>query len=269
MELAGHRAQRTGDDDLAVWNAGVQLTPDPRHARLGGQHVHPGRRHDLRDRSAGCHPDAAPRGPVDRERAHVGTCAAEAAEQLALQVVGGAVVGLTDVAEPPGHRAERHDGAERHRSDGVQHVEQTVTLDREHEVELARLLVGQRVADLDPRRMQQDVDAPADVAYLDEHLLNRVGVGEVDAVVVGCAARILDGADGRERGLQPLEAGQLPFDQHRRGALAPLSQPRGDLGLEAVAVFDIPAQIRVGRVGLRGEVQQVERAAPRRRQGRR
>ena len=63
--------------------------------------------------------------------------------------------------------------------------------------------------------------------------VNRVGVGEVHAVVVGCAAGVLDGADRRERGLQPLEACQLSFDQHRRGALAPLSQPGGDLGLEA------------------------------------
>ena len=70
-------------------------------------------------------------------------------------------------------------------------MNQTVTLDVEHEVELARLLVGQRVADLDPRRVQQDVDAPADVADPGEHLLDGVGVGEVDAVVVGGAARVL------------------------------------------------------------------------------
>ncbi len=36
-----------------------------------------------------------------------GRAAAEAAQQLAQQVVGGAVVGLSDVAEAAGHRAER------------------------------------------------------------------------------------------------------------------------------------------------------------------
>ena len=71
-----------------------------------------------------------------------GTGAAQAAQHLALQVVGGAVVGLSDVAEATGHRAECHDGAQRERAGGMQHVEQPVTLDPEHEVELAGLLVG-------------------------------------------------------------------------------------------------------------------------------
>ena len=224
-ELGGQRAQRARDDDLAVSNAGAQFAPDPRHACLGGQHVHPGRRHDLRDRPAGGHPDAAPGGPVERQRPHVGTGPLQVGQHLGLQVVGGAVVGLPDVAEPAGHRAERHDRAQRHGTDGVQHVEQTVTFDAEHEIELARLLVGQRVAHLDAGRVDQHVDAPAGIPYLREHLLHRIRVGEVDAVVMRSATGVFDSLDGGERGLQTLEARQLSFDQHRCGALPALTHP--------------------------------------------
>ena len=40
-----------------------------------------------------------------------------AERQLAQQVVGGGVVGLSKVAEPAGHRAERDGGAEGHVAD--------------------------------------------------------------------------------------------------------------------------------------------------------
>ena len=146
----------------------------------------------------------------------------------------------------------------------MQHVEQPVTLDPEHQIELAGLLVGQRVADLDPGGVQQDVDVPAGVAHLGHHLLHRARVGEVDAVVVGRPARLLDGPHRGQRGLQTLEARQLPLDQHRCRALAPLTHPGGQFDFEPFPVLGVPAQVGVGRVGLRGEVEQVERATPRR-----
>ena len=93
-----------------------------------------------------------------------GRVRAEAGRELAQQVVGGAVVGLPGVAEPAGHRAERDRGAERHVAGRVQQVEPAVALDVEDQVVLARLLVGERVADVEPGGVQQHVDPAVPLA---------------------------------------------------------------------------------------------------------
>ena len=93
-----------------------------------------------------------------------------ARDDLAEQVVGGAVVGLAGVAEAAGDRAERHGRAERHVAERVQQVEPAVGLDVEDEVELALLLVGQEVADLEPGGVQQHVDRAAALADAGDHL---------------------------------------------------------------------------------------------------
>ena len=110
VELAGHRAQRTGDDDLAVWKC--------RWSAHAGSRPRPPRAGSISTPAAamifGIDPRVAmpmpPHAVQSIASARVsGRVRRKLLSELAQQVVGGAVVGLPDVAEPPGHRAERHD----------------------------------------------------------------------------------------------------------------------------------------------------------------
>ena len=162
--LGGHHPEDAGDDHLAVARARRQLASDPGDAGLGRQHLHAGHLHDLRDRTAGRHADAAPRRPVEREPTGGGPGPTEAAHDLAEQVVRRRVVGLSLVAEPSGHRREHDRSADRQVVRGVEQVEPAVALHVEDEVVLARLLVGQVAADLQPGGVEEHVDPTADVA---------------------------------------------------------------------------------------------------------
>ena len=85
------------------------------------------------------------------------------------------------------------------------------------------------------------------------------GVGQVDAVVARRAPGRPHRFDRGQGGGTPLERGELLPDPHGRRPLACGLQPGGEVGLEPVAVGGEPAQVGIGRVGLRGEIEQVER----------
>ena len=268
VELGGHHAQRAGHDDLARGHAAGELTADPRDAGLRGQHLDACGLHDLRDRPTGGHPDAAPGGPVQRDRVGIGTGAAHAAGDLAQQVVGRCVVGLPGVAEPTGHGAEPDGGADRHVAGRAHQVEPAVGLDAEDQLELRSLLLRQALADLQPSRVQQDVDAPMRLADLLHNRRDRLAVAQVDAVVVRRPASSSDRLDRCQGRRQTLEARQLPLDQDGRRLLAAGGDLLGQVRLHAVRVGQVALQLRVTGVRGGGEVQQVERATRGRARGR-
>ena len=80
-------------------------------------------------------------------------------------------------------------------------------------------------------------------------------------MVVGLAAGRADRLHRGQGGLEPLVAGELTLDQHRGRPLPGRLEPLADRRLEAVPVGHERGQVRVGRIGLRREVQQVEGAA--------
>ena len=104
----------------------------------------------------------------------------EAVGQLAEQVVRGRVVGLAVVAEPAGHRAEgdrRADGQVR----GRRHqVEPAVRLHVEDQVELGRLLVGQRPVDEQAARVDEHVDPAVALPHVGDHRRARLGIPQVE-----------------------------------------------------------------------------------------
>ncbi len=86
-------------------------------------------------------------------------------------------------------------------------MEQTVALDVEDQVELARVLIGQGVAAVDSGGVQQDVDVSAALPDIRDHFRDGVAIGEVDAVVVCSAAGRADRIDGIAGGLRAFESG--------------------------------------------------------------
>ncbi len=92
----------------------------------------------------------------------------------------------------------------------MQQVEPAVALDVEHEIELARLLVAEEPADVDAGRVHEHVDAAVPLPDLIDDRGHRVGVGQVDAVVVRLAARAAHRIDRLLRGVQPFDARRAP-----------------------------------------------------------
>ena len=76
---------------------------------------------------------------------------------------------MAHVAEAAGNRTEGDRGAQRHVADGMQQVEESIALNVEDKVELSRFLVRQRVASVQARGMQQDIDAATAPADLVDH----------------------------------------------------------------------------------------------------
>ena len=146
-------------------------------------------------------------------------------------------------------------------SGGVPHVEPAVGLDVVHEVELVGLLVGERPAHLDAGRVQQEVDAVGGLPDPVEHPRHGRGVGEVDGVVAHGPAGFPDGVDRGQCGSQPLEPEQLLLDRHRGRPGPVLLHPRGKDRLEPLPVLHVLPQIGIGRIRLRGEVEEMEGAA--------
>ena len=97
----------------------------------------------------------------------------------------------------------------------VQQVEQAVALDVEDQVVLARLLVRDGAADVQPGGVQEHVHPPVPVADVGHDARDRAGIGQVGRVVVGLAARGAYRLDGDQGRVQPFAAGQFPLDQHR------------------------------------------------------
>ena len=191
--------------------------------------------------------------------ARVVPSAQQARDALAHQVVGGAVVGLAGVAESARDRAEHRHGAELGAAQRPKHVEPALSLDVEHEVVFALRLLGQVVADLDARAMQQYVDHSL-LANLGEHRRDLIGVGQVDLVPHGGPAAALNRGDrllGRPR---PLDTSQLALDQLRRRPLTGGLEPVGQIAREPVVVGGEAIEIGIARIRRRCEVEQVERA---------
>ena len=196
IPLIQHDAETLADDDFAARSASRQFAADQRNACLGRQHVDAGQFHHLGDGAAGGHADAAPCGPVDDDAACVGTSGAEARGDLAQQIVGGAVVGLSAIAEASGNRTERHRRAERHVADGMQQIEPAVALHVEDQIEFTRVLVREEVAALSAGSVQQHIDAPAALAHLLDDFGDSVCIRQVDAEVVCRASGGLHRLDG-------------------------------------------------------------------------
>ncbi len=158
MKLGGHCAEPAGDHDFAACSAVRQLVANERHADARVEHVDAGLGHDRRDRAAACHSDLVPGRPVDCDAARCWTRRAEIRRHLAKEVVRGAVVGLSGVAETSGDRAERDRGTKRQVADCVQQGEPAVALHVEDEVVFCRALVAEPLADLESAGVQQHVD---------------------------------------------------------------------------------------------------------------
>ena len=94
---------------------------------------------------------------------------------FAEQVVGGAVIRLSCVAEPARNRAECHGGPEGDVRYGREKVEPAVRFDVKHQVEFARLLIRQEMGAFHTRGVQQNVHAPAAVAHLADGFGHRDG----------------------------------------------------------------------------------------------
>ena len=77
------------------------------------------------------------------------------------------------------------------------------------------------------------------------------------------AAGRLDGLHRGERRVQAFDASELALDGHRRRPLAGRLHPRGERGLQAVAVGAEGRQVGVVAVGRGRQVEQVEGAARR------
>ncbi len=109
--------------------------------------------------------------------------------------------------------------------------------------------------------MDQHVDLAADLADLFGDGRHGLGVEQVDAVVVGGAAGRFDRLDRGQRGVAPLDAGQLLLDHRRCGAFSRRLEALEDRALEAVAVGGERGEVGIGAVGLGRQIEQVEDAA--------
>ena len=120
VEFIHHDAKTLGDDDFTARCSGGQFAADQRNTGFRRQHVDAGQFHHLGNGAARSHADAAPSRPIDGDAAGGRPGGAEARGDLAQQVIGGAVVGLSSVAEAAGNGAERHCRTQRHVADSVQ-----------------------------------------------------------------------------------------------------------------------------------------------------
>ena len=154
-------------------------------------------------------------------------------------------------------------------ADRMQQIEPAIGLHVEDEIEFVLVLIGQEVAALQPGRVQQHVDAAALLPDLIDDFSYAGGVGEVDTEVVRRSASRADGIDRTKCSVSTLQCGQFFFDQRGSGAFATCLHAREQLALEVVFVADKPGEIRIIRVGLGHQIEQVKGAARSRSQVRR
>ncbi len=84
---------------------------------------------------------------------------------------------------------------------GTTRTGSAIRLNVEDQVELGRLLVGQRPADLETGRMDHRVEASVSILHVSDHGRHLLTVPQVHGVVVGDTARGLRGLDGPQRRL--------------------------------------------------------------------
>ena len=134
----------------------------------------------------------------------------------------------------------------------MEEVEPPVGLDVEDEVVLLGRLVGQAAADLEAGGVQQHVDVAAGLADARDDRLDGLAVGEVDGVVVGPAPGRLDGLQrAQRRRARSIRASS--WSTSTGVARSPAAFSRSKIvRLRSVLVGGEGADVRVGRVGLRG-----------------
>ena len=143
-------AQRTRDQHLGTGAGRDDLATHHGHSGLRVEHVDPGTAHHLGDAAPCGHADLAPRAPVDGDRLGRWVGGPHGRGHLAHQVVRRAIVSLPGVAKAPGDRGKDHAGAQRavEGAGGLEQIKEAIGLDVKDQVELARLLIGQKVAAL-------------------------------------------------------------------------------------------------------------------------
>ena len=179
-------AEPAGDDDLAAGSAGGQFAAHDR---------------DRRPRAAACRCRPSPSSPgSSRELAMpipphavqsmamprvAGRVVRKLETQLAQEVVRGAVVGLSRVAEPAGDRAERHRRTERHVAERESRSNQPSPSRRRRGRTPAGSLSRKEPADLESgRRATGRRCVRSSRATCVDDAGDRRGVAQVDAVVV-------------------------------------------------------------------------------------
>ena len=78
---------------------------------------------------------------------------------------------------------------------------------------------------------------------------------------VGLAARRADRVERIQRRAGPFDLGELPLDRLGRRALATVLDAVGQLALEPVPIGDELGEVRIARVGLLDQIEQMEGAA--------
>ena len=252
-----------GNDDLTS-RTGLELAADDGYATLGRQHVDSRQVHHLGDGAPRGHADPPPGRPVENQTLGLRTSGTQTRSQLAQQVVGGTVIGLTGVAKATGDGAEGHGRTQGHLADGPHQVEPAVALDVEDQIELARLLVRQHVADLQTSGMEEDVDAAMLLAHLGDRTRDRLCVQEIHTDVSGRAPRSLHRPDSGQRRRGPLEPRKLLL--HPDGCCAFTARPEAveEPALEALRIAAQELEIGVRRIRLGDQVQEIESPTRRR-----
>ncbi len=193
-----------------------EFAPDQRNAGFRRQHVDSREFHDLRNRAARGHADSAPRRPVDYNAACGGTGGTETRCDLAQQIVRGAVVGLSSVAEAACNRTERHVAPSGMSPMACSRLKKPSTLDVEYQVEFSGVLVWTEngFAQYRQHAAARRCDRCA-LAHLVDDLGDCLRIGEVDAEIVWRAAGRTRRRRWRFGQLVPSPNARVPFRRER------------------------------------------------------
>ena len=112
-----------------------------------------------------------------------------------------------------------------------------------------------------PGGVQQHVDAPAALAHLLDDFGDASAIGEVDAEVVRRSAGGPHCVDGASRSLRALQRRQFLFHQRRSGSFAACLNAGEQIALQSFLVGDEALRSGLFGIGLRHQVEQIERAA--------
>src|SRR5579871_687117 len=236
VPLFEQHAQALSNYDFAASSAGDEFAANQWDPGFGRQHVYTSGRHDFGNRAASRHPYDVPCGPVDRNRARSWESRSETRSDLAQQIVGGTVIGLSGITEAPGNGTESDCSQEWHIADRMQQVEESVGFDVEHEIEFTWLFFCQRATAVEPGAMEQDIDAPASLADLRNDLGHGFGVGEINREVMGGTPGHSDLLDRIESGMGALQCRQFLFHQSRRGALPASLNAGKKIALQSILI---------------------------------
>ncbi len=143
----------------------------------------------------------------------------------------------------------------------MQQIKKSVRLDIEHEIELARILIRQRMTALNASGVQQYIDSAAALTYLLDRLGYRSLVGQVEAEVVRSPASRAHGIDGTLSCNRSFQTGQLFFYEGWRCTLAARLNAGEQIAFQIFSVGNKAFEVRIFRIRLRHQIKEIERSA--------